>query len=90
MVEAAVAFLIFIFLLWHRKRTYREGTLFPLYVAVYSGSRFLTEFLRDDLPDVLGGFDAYQIMSVVYLIIGLLLFMAVRKYGDRIRIRTAG
>ena len=88
MVEAAVAFLIFIFLLWYRKRTYREGTLFPLYVAVYSVSRFLTEFLRADLPDVLGGFDAYQIMSVVYLIIGLLLFMAVRKYGDRIRVRT--
>lgn len=85
MVEALVAFLIFIFLLWYRTRIYKQGTLFPLYVAVYSGSRFLTEFLRDDLPDVTGGFDAYQILSVVYLIIGLLLFMAVRKYGDRTR-----
>lgn len=84
MLEAAVAFLIFLFFLWYRKKDYREGTLFPLYITIYSASRFLTEFLREDLPDVLGGFKAYQIMSVVYLVIGLVLLMVVRKYGDRI------
>ena len=86
MVEAAVAFLIFVFFLWYRKRAFREGTLFPLYVMIFSGTRFLTEFLRDDLPDVAGGFNAYQIMSVLYLMIGLLLYLLVQRYGCKITV----
>ena len=82
LVESAVALLIFFFFLWYRKRSYRSGTLFPLYVILYSATRFFTEFLRDDLPDVAGFLDAYQIMCIVYVIIGLILIRVSRK--DRI------
>ncbi|MDO5132786.1 MAG: prolipoprotein diacylglyceryl transferase [Eubacteriales bacterium] len=79
LLESAVALLIFLFFLWYRKRPYRPGTLFPLYVIIYSATRFFTEFLRDDLPNVTGVFDAYQIMCVVYVILGLMLIIVSRK-----------
>ena len=84
LVEAGVALLLFFFLLWQKKRRRRSGFAFPLYLTIYSVSRFFTEFLRGDLPDVLGPLDAYQVMSIVFTIIGAVLLWLVWKYGERI------
>ena len=84
LVEAGVALLLFVYLIFYRKRTNKVGTVFPLYLVLYSVSRFLTEFLRTDLRNVIGPFDAYQIMSVVFTGVGLLLLWIVRRYRDPI------
>jgi phosphatidylglycerol:prolipoprotein diacylglycerol transferase len=70
LIEALVAVALYIFLRRYIKRNKVPGSLFPVYLILYAASRFLTEWLRADLPNVLGPFDAYQIMSIVYVFIG--------------------
>lgn len=85
MVEALVALAIFFFLLYYRRRNKLTGSIFPVYLIAYCLSRFITEFLRADLPkNVLGPLDTYQVMSVIYLLNGLILLFVVREYGERI------
>ena len=87
LVEAAVALALFFYMRWYVRHNKRVGSAFPLYLTVYSASRFLTEFLRDDFPNVLGPFDAYQVMSVIYIAIGAALMFVVYKYGAAIEAR---
>lgn len=74
LVESLVGFLLFALVLLYQKETHNNGKVLPFYCVVYSASRFITEFLRDDLPPVLGIFDAYQLMSVACLVLGVLLY----------------
>ena len=46
--EAAAEALIFLFLLWQRKKKSFDGQIFALYLALYGAARFGLEFLRDD------------------------------------------
>ncbi|MCR5825405.1 MAG: prolipoprotein diacylglyceryl transferase [Oscillospiraceae bacterium] len=80
LVEALVALALFFVLLWYRKRSRQAGSVFPLYLLLYSASRFLTEFLRADFPNVLGPFDAYQFLSIAFFVIGIVLLCVVRVY----------
>ena len=82
LVEALVAFALFFVIRLYQKRNKIPGSVFPVYLILYSISRFITEFFRADLPNVLGSFDAYQIMSVVFLLVGggLLYFVWIYKY----------
>lgn len=84
LLEAAVALMLFIFLLWYRKRGHRSGTVFPVYVIAYSVTRFFVQFLRTDISKIHGRIDAYHTMSVIFLIIGLLLLWFVRVSGDSV------
>lgn len=84
LVESIVALLLFFYLLSYKKKPRRVGSVFPVYLTAYSVSRFLTEFLRADFPNVLGPFDAYQIMSICFFVLGLVLLWIVHKWGDRI------
>lgn len=84
LVEAGVALLLFFFLLWQKKRSRRNGFAFPLYLTIYSVSRFFTEFLRGDLPNELGPFNAYQLLSIFFTILGMILLWLVWKFGTRI------
>lgn len=81
LAESGVALALFILLLIYERKNKRVGTVFPVYVTAYSVSRFLTEFLRDDFPNVLGPLDAYQLMSIVFFALGLAGYFAVRKKG---------
>lgn len=84
LLEALVALGIFFFL-QIRKKKIPMGEVFPVYLIVYSASRFLTEFLRDDLPRVFSAFNAYQILSVIYFLLGVYLYMLVREKGKTIQ-----
>ena len=89
-VEALVAFLLFIYLIYKKKRMWnpqKEGSIFPLYLILYSISRFITEFLRSDLPNVWGKLDAYQVLSIIFMLFGVLLLCLVYKCDYR---RLAG
>ena len=77
LLEALVALVLFFFLQWYFKRNKIVGSVFPVYVIIYSFSRFLTEFFRADLPNVIGPFDAYQLMSFIFLLLGSLLLYVV-------------
>lgn len=88
LTEALVALALYVFLRWYQKRSKISGILFPAYLFLYSTSRFLTEFLRDDFPNVLGPFDAYQVMSVVYVFFGAVLLYLVWRHHHKVSCRT--
>ena len=76
LVEAFVALGIY-FLLRTFSKKLPQGAIFPAYILLFSVTRFFTEFLRGDLPDVLGPFNAYQILSVIFAVIGAILFISI-------------
>ena len=84
LVESGIALLLFVLLLLYTKKRKHPGTVFPLYLVLYSFSRLLTEFLRDDLPCVWGKLDAYQIISIVSFAIGLVALVVVIRIGSKI------
>lgn len=83
LLEAGLALAIFIFLLWYRKRA-KEGTLFPIYVIAYSGTRFFSEFTRSD-PNVFGILKTYHILCIIGVILGVIELLIVLKYSDKIK-----
>lgn len=82
LVEAGLALGIFIFLLYWRKKA-KPGTLFPIYLILYSGTRFFSEFFRQE-PNVLWIFKIYHILCLVGVIVGVAEYFLVSKYGDKI------
>ncbi len=84
LLEALVALILFVFLIRYKKHSYKTGTVFPIYLILYSISRFLTEFLRADLPKIAKPFDAYQIMSIIFTLFGFAFLWIVRKKRNAI------
>lgn len=82
-IESCFAFLIFLFFLWYRKRA-KPGTMFPMYMFLYSGLRFFNEFFTDNYSAVLGPFKVYHILCAIGFVVGLIAFFVMRKYGEKI------
>lgn len=82
-IEAFWALAIFVFLSIYRKKA-KPGTLFPMYMILYSATRFCSEFLRADSEPVIGIFYTYHILCVSGVVVGLVLLLIVRKFGDKI------
>lgn len=82
-IEAGFVLIIFLFLLWYRKRA-RPGTMFPMYMFLYSGLRFFNEFFTAADPDIIGPFNMYHILCAIGVVIGLVAFFVMRKYGEKI------
>ena len=82
LIEAALALFIFIFLLWYRKKA-KEGTMFSIYLILYSGTRFFSEFLSAD-PNVLWIFKTYHLLCIAGVILGIAELILVQKYKDKI------
>ncbi len=76
--ESLWSFLVFLFLLWYRKKKKAEGEVFLLYVALYSLGRFFVEGLRTDSL-MLGPIRVAQLISVITIIIGGIIFVVNRK-----------
>ena len=68
LVEAGLALFIFIFLLFWGKKAAR-GTLYPIYMIMYSATRFFSEFLRGE-ENVLGILKIYHILCIIGVIAG--------------------
>lgn len=81
LVEAGLALAIFLFLLWYKKRA-KEGTLFPIYLIVYSITRFFSEFLRGE-PVVFGVLKTYQILCIIGVILGVIELLIALKYSKK-------
>lgn len=82
-IESGFVLIIFLFLLWYRKRA-RPGTMFPMYLFLYSGLRFFNEFFTAADPDIIGPFNMYHILCAIGVVVGLVAFFVMRKYGEKI------
>lgn len=78
LVEAGVALLLFFFLLFYKNKA-KEGTLFPIYVVLYSGIRFFTEFFRGE-SSLIGCFKIYHFLCIIGFILGIAMLFIVLKY----------
>lgn len=72
--ESIGDFLIFLFLIIYRKKNPKKGIQTGVYFMAYGVLRFFVEGLRTDSL-MIGPFRMAQITSVVYLIIGIFLFV---------------
>lgn len=83
--------ILFLFLLWMRKRVKRAGVLSSLFLMGYPICRFAVEFFRqpdaqfkessNDIGTILAGLSMGQILSIAMLIMGAVLFVYFRKHG---------
>lgn len=80
-IEAFWCLVIFAFLLWYKKRA-KKGTMYPMYMILYSATRFCSEFLRHE-ENVLWIFKTYHLLCIAGFLIGLVLYLIAAKFGDR-------
>lgn len=87
LIEAGLAALLFVVLLIYRKTIYnkggKDGTIFPLYLALYSFTRFFSEFFRNE-PPVFGFLKTYQILCIIGFVAGVVLFVLACKFNKPI------
>ncbi len=85
LVEVACAVVMFIIILLVRNKKNRTpGLLYPLFMLMYCGSRFISEFWRDDYPDVWGPLKGYHIQCIVGFVMGLILLAVSLKWGKQL------
>ena len=80
LIEAFWGLLIFFFLLWYRKKA-KTGNIFPMYMILYSATRFISEFLRPE-ENVLGPLKMYHILCLVGIVYGILHLVFLHFYRD--------
>ena len=83
LVEMALAICIFIFIMLWRKKA-KEGTIFPVYVILYSATRFFSEFLRVE-ENIFLFFKTYHILCILGVAAGVFLLLVVDKKKEKIR-----
>lgn len=81
LLESACALLLFLFLMVMRNRM-KAGTVFPIYLMLYSGIRFFTEFLRAE-PAVLGPLKTYHILCLIGVALGAIEYCLVGLIRQR-------
>ena len=82
LVEAGLALLIFIFLMFWRKKA-KPGTMFPTYLIIYSATRFCSEFLSAK-EDVFWILKTYHILCLIGIAFGVIELIVALKLGDQI------
>lgn len=82
LLEALMALFIFIFLMKYRKKA-KDGTLYPIYMILYSTTRFFTEFTRIE-ENVFLIFKTYHLLSLLGIVVGIVWLLIVKKYSNQI------
>lgn len=75
LLEAGLGLLLFIFMMIYRKKA-KEGTLYPVYLFLYSFTRFFSEFTRSE-PEVFWILKKYHILCLVGMVVGIILLFIV-------------
>ncbi|MBR2413192.1 MAG: prolipoprotein diacylglyceryl transferase [Clostridia bacterium] len=83
LIETGWGLILFILLFAIRKKV-KPGTLYPLYTILYSATRFCSEFLRHE-ENILGPLKKYHIFCIAGIVIGIIQYIVVTKYGEQIR-----
>ena len=85
LVELGCAVIMFvIILLVRRKKDKTPGILYPMFMLMYCGSRFVSEFWRGDYPEVWGPLKGYHIQCIIGFVEGLIFLFVALKWGRRI------
>jgi len=85
LIETAFAVIICAVLVWYvSSKKYKVGTGGPLFMVLYSGTRFLVEFVRDDFPAIAGPFNINHFQCVAGVLIGLILYEVMVNIGEKI------
>ncbi len=82
-IEAGLAVVILVLLLIYRKKA-KTGTLFPMYMILYSATRFPVEFFSAAHDKIIGPFNTYHILCVVGVVIGIIMLIFVKYFGKKI------
>lgn len=82
LVEASLALMMFVFLMFIRRKT-KEGTLFPIYLITYSATRFFSEFLRYE-ADVLWIFKRYHLFCLAGIVVGVIELYLITKKKNKL------
>lgn len=82
LIEGLWGLLIFIFLMKYKKKA-KTGTLYPIYLILFSATRFFSEFLRAE-PNVLGPLKTYHLLCLAGIVYGVILYLVALKLGDKI------
>ena len=77
LLEAAVAFGLFLFFLKKQDRL-KPGTAYPVYLMLYCGIRFFTEFLRSE-ENILWIFKKYHFLCLGGFLLGVIVYQAVLR-----------
>lgn len=71
--------IIFLILRFFQSKKHTVGTIFLLYLMLYSLKRFFIEFWRADNPVVFWGLTLFQVLSLGLLILALGIFVLIRN-----------
>ncbi len=82
-MACAVVMLIVLILVQRRKNS-KTGLLYPLFMLMYCGSRFVSEFWRGDYPAVWGRLTGYHIQCIIGFALGAVYLVVVLMWGERI------
>lgn len=82
LIESGCALLIFIVLCLIRKKV-KSGTIYPLYMILFSAARFCSEFLRSE-DNILGPLKKYHIFCLVGIVFGIIQYIIVCRYGEQL------
>lgn len=83
LIELAFAAIIFIWLLFYKKKA-KPGRMYPMYMIVYSATRFFSEFLSGDEEEWFGPFNMYHLLCTAGVIVGVILLVLVDKHHETI------
>lgn len=81
-IEAGLAIAILIFLLVYRKKA-KPGTLYPMYMILYSATRFFVEFFSAAHEKILGPFNTYHFLCIAGVAIGIIMLIINHFFGDK-------
>lgn len=83
--SSCILLIIFIVLRLLQEKPRPVGTIFFIYIFLYSIKRFFIEFWRADNPLVFSGLTLFQILSILLFCVSLIkIILIVRSYGARI------
>jgi phosphatidylglycerol:prolipoprotein diacylglycerol transferase len=77
--ETGMLFIIFLFLKFAKKSTWRPGMVFVLYLCLAGMERFIVEFVRDDHELFLWNLSLAQFIAAGVFVAGLITFVRFKK-----------
>lgn len=84
LIEIICAVIMFVILSIMLAKKKNNGFLYPAFIAMYSGSRFVSEFWRDDYPETFGNLKGNQVMCLIGLGLGIIYLIVVAICGKRV------
>lgn len=74
---------IYVVLRVFQEKPHRRGSIFFLYLVLYSGKRFFIEFMRADSDSIFMGLTLFQLISVAIFLIAFVMLYRLRNLPHR-------